>query len=259
LWLITNHKEVGFVSQEVYDRLWKETWGDLQRLGPVHRHQRKALTALVMRLGVHSVLDVGCGSGENLVALSRAMPHLALSGVDVSPEALTLASRRVPGVRLCELDAQRNKLDERFDLVMALQVIEHLPDDVAALRNMAAMANRWVLVTTMRGRMRRSEPAIGHLRNYSNGELHRKAADAGLDVVDLYGWGFPFYSPLYRTVVEWLPGGPPRGPMGREQRTVASLLYLLYCLNVPRWGDVVTMLARPDCRLRLCRTPRAMV
>ena len=178
-------------------------------------------------------------------ALARTMPHLALSGVDVSPEALSLAAQRVPGVRLHELDAQRNKLDERFDLVMALQVIEHLPDDVAALRNMAAMADRWVLVTTMRGRMRRSEPAISHLRNYSDDELRRKAASAGLDVVDLFGWGFPFYSPLYRTAVEWLPGGPPQGPMGKGQRTVACLLYLLYYLNVPRWGNVVTMLARP--------------
>jgi SAM-dependent methyltransferase len=233
------------VSREAYDRLWKEAWGDLQRLGPVHRHHRKALVALVMKLGVHSVPDVGCGSGETLAALARTMPHLALSGVDVSPEALALAGRRAPSARLHELDAQQGKLDERFDLVMALQVIEHLPDDVAALRNMAAMANRWVLVTTVRGRMRRSELGIGHLRNYSDDELRRKAASAGLDVVDLFGWGFPFYSPLYRTVVEWLPCGPPQGPMGKGQRTVACLLYLLYCLNVPRWGDVVTMLARP--------------
>ena len=233
------------MSRKIYNRLWKETWGDLQRLGPVHRHQREAMIRLVTELGVRSVLDVGCGSGENLAALARTMPHLALSGADVSPEALALAGRRAPGVRLHELDAQRTKLDEHFDLVMALQVVEHLTDDVAALRNMAAMADRWVLVTTMRGRMRPSERPIGHLRNYSDDELRRKAASAGLEVVDLFGWGFPFYSPLYRTVVEWLPSGPPQGPMGKGQRAVASLLYLLYCLNLPRWGDVVTMLARP--------------
>jgi hypothetical protein len=111
---------------------------------------------------------------------------------------------------------------------------------------MAAMADRWVLVTSMRGRLRPSEVAIGHLRNYSEDELRRKAASAGLEVVDLFGWGFPFYSPLYRTVIEWLPGGPPQGPMGKGQRAVAYFLYLLYFLNVPRWGDVVTLLARPS-------------
>ena len=232
------------MNGEAYDRLWKNAWGDLQHLGPVHRHQRAALVSLVAKLGVRSVLDVGCGSGENLAALVQTMPHLALSGADVSPQALALAARRVPNARLHELDAQRDKLDERFDLVIASQVIEHLSDDVAALRNMAAMAERWVLVTTMRGRMRRSEAAIGHFRNYSDDELRQKAASAGLEVVDLFGWGFPFYSPLYRTVIEWLPGGPPQGPMGKGQRWVASFLYLLYYLNVPRQGDVVTMLAR---------------
>jgi SAM-dependent methyltransferase len=211
----------------------------------VHRHHREAVIALVTKLNVRSVLDVGCGSGENLAALASKMPHLALSGVDVSPEALALAGRRAPSARFHELDAQQGRLDERFDLVMAVQVIEHLTDDVAALRNMAAMADRWVLVTTMRGRMRPSELTIGHLRNYSDDELRQKALSAGLEIVDLFGWGFPFYSPLYRTVIEWLPGGPPQGPMGNGQRAVAFVLYLLYYLNMPRRGDVVTMLARP--------------
>jgi 2-polyprenyl-3-methyl-5-hydroxy-6-metoxy-1,4-benzoquinol methylase len=233
------------VSRQEYDRLWKLTWGDLQHFGPVHRHQRNVLISSVDKLDVRTVLDVGCGSGENLAALAGAMPHLALSGVDVSPEALALAAKRVPGARLRELDIEKDKLSERFDLVISLQVVEHLADDVAALRHMREMADRWVLVTTMRGRMRPSEQAIGHVRNYSDGEIRQKAGLAGLQVIDLYGWGFPFYSPLYRTVVEWLPGGPPQGAIGKGSQAIARLLHLLYYLNVPRRGDVVTMLARP--------------
>jgi SAM-dependent methyltransferase len=212
----------------------------------VHRRQRKKLLKLITKLGVLAVLDVGCGSGDNLAALAHAAPHLVLSGVDVSREALALAARRVPSASFRQLDAQEERLDEQFDLVMCNQVIEHLLDDLAAPRNMALMAKRWVLVATMRGRMRPSERAISHVRNYSDDELRGKAASAGLEVVDLFGWGFPFYSPLYRTMVEWLPGGPPEGNFGTIQRTIANLLYHLYALNVPRRGDVVTMLARPQ-------------
>ena len=75
-------------------------------------------------------------------------------------------------------------------------------------------------------------------------ELRDKAVQAGLDVVDVFGWGFPFYSPLYRTVIEWIPGGPPTGEMGRASAVVARALYQLYRLNVPRRGDVVTLLVR---------------
>jgi len=218
----------------------------MQRFGPVHRHQTEEILDLIGKLRARTVLDVGCGSGDNLAALSRAMPQLELYGADVSPEALALAAQRAPGAGLREFDVQTTKADEQFDLVMAIQVIEHLSNDTAALRNMALMAKQWVLVTTMRGRMRPSEKSIGHFRNYSDRELRKKAALAGLEVVDIFGWGFPFYSPFYRTVTEWLPGGPPLGKIGPKQRLFANALYRLYSLNIPRLGDVVTMLARPQ-------------
>jgi SAM-dependent methyltransferase len=231
-------------SRETYDRLWRETWGDLQRLGPVHRHQREALVAKVRQLNVRTVLDIGCGSGENLSALAR-LPGLELTGVDISPEVLVIARSRVSSATLLELDVERQSLPQRFDLVISFQVIEHLADDLAALTHMAQMADCWVLVTSMAGRMRPSEKHIGHLRNYTFDELRDKAGRAGLEVVDLFGWGFPFYSPLYRTMIEWLPGGPPSGPMTPTGRIAARFLYILYKLNVPRHGDVVTLLARP--------------
>ena len=210
----------------------------------------KLCWGLLQGLKVGTVLDVGCGSGDNLAALAQTMPHLVLAGVDVSSEALEIADRRVPGANLRKLDVQCERLNERFDLVMAIQVMEHLEDDLSALRNMALMANRWVLITTMRGRMRRSERAIGHVRNYSDRDLRNKAASAGLNVVEIFGWGFPFYSPLYRTIVEALPGGPPEGTFGPVKKTIATLLYRLYGLNLPRRGDVVTMLASTNDLIR---------
>jgi 2-polyprenyl-3-methyl-5-hydroxy-6-metoxy-1,4-benzoquinol methylase len=233
-------------NREKYDQLWSGAWGDMQRLGPVHRRQTEALIKLVTKLNVRTVLDVGCGAGDNLAALAHALPDLVLSGADLSKEALALAAQRVPAASLQELDVQNGKLNQSFDLVMAIQVIEHLDEDATALSNMALMAKQWVLVTTMSGRMRPSEASIGHFRNYSSDDLRKKAAHAGLEVVDIFGWGFPFYSPFYRTMIEWLPGGPPQGKIGAKQQTLASALYHLYALNVPRRGDVITMLARPQ-------------
>ena len=233
------------MSHKTYDQLWAETWGDQQRFGPVHRRQQEELVKLIAKLNPTTVLDVGCGAGDNLDALAHAMPHLILTGTDFSQEAISLAARRLPGVTFKQLDAQKEKLDEKFDLVLCNQVVEHLADDIAAFRNLALMAKKWVVVATMRGRMRPSELTIGHFRNYSDVELRTKAEYAGLEVVDIFGWGFPFYSPLYRTAIEWLPSGPPEGSFGVVQRSIANFFYYLYSLNIPRRGDVVTMLARP--------------
>src|SRR4051812_17071961 len=124
------------MSSTPYDQLWLTAWGDLQRRGPVHRHAREDLVRTVASLGVRTVLDVGCGSGDNLEALA-AENRYELTGLDVSAEALAMAKRRVPGARLQTLDVQREKLQDTFDLVMSLQVVEHLVDDMAAIRHMA--------------------------------------------------------------------------------------------------------------------------
>ena len=92
--------------------------------------------------------------------------------------------------------------------------------------------------------MRRSEPAIGHVRNYSRVELRRKLELAGLEILWVRAWGFPFYSPLYRSAVEHLPGGPPAGALGKRGTIAAAALYELYRLNVPGRGDILTALAR---------------
>src|SRR5262245_52021876 len=108
-----------------YDDLWRSSWGNLQLGGPVHRHLREDLVRLIDSLSVKTVLDVGCGSGDNLAALAKA-GGLNLRGVDISSEALALAQRRVPSARLSLLDAERDVLTEKFDLVMSIQVVEHL-------------------------------------------------------------------------------------------------------------------------------------
>lgn len=230
------------MSQPLYDRLWTSAWGDMQRLGPVHRHLQNLLVPLVRSLSVRTVLEVGCGSGDNLAVLAGSGDY-ALTGTDIAPAALDRARQRVPHARLQVLDIETQVLPETFDLVMSLQVVEHLAEDRAALAHMARMARRYVLVSTMRGRMRPSEAAIGHQRNYTAEGLASQLAACGLRVERLWGWGFPFYSPLYRTMVEWLPGGPPMGPMGKWQTLVSMLLYQLYRCNIPGRGDVLFALA----------------
>lgn len=231
-------------SQQTYNSLWESSWGDIQYYGPVHRHTRSDLVRTIAQLEVGSVIDIGCGSGENLAALASA-GNYSLTGTDLSDEALTIAKRQLPAGRFLQLDIEHEALQERFDLVMSSQVIEHIVDDLAALKNMASMSNRYVLVATMQGAMRRSELKIGHVRNYSQVELARKLEIAGLEVIRLWGWGFPFYSPLIRTLTEFLPGqGPPLGKMGPLSRLAAALLYQTYKLNWPGKGDVLTALAR---------------
>ncbi len=133
-----------------YDSIWRHAYGDMQALGPVHRHMRRLCELQLRDLDYTSVLDVGCGAGHNLPLLSDGR-RVEIGGLDISPEALGRARGFWPGGQFTEADIQADRLDGTWDLVFSSLVLEHLPDDEAALRNMRAMAGRYLLVTTIAG------------------------------------------------------------------------------------------------------------
>jgi SAM-dependent methyltransferase len=226
-----------------YDELWREQWGEMQDFGPVHRHSARVIVDLLRPLKVRSLVDVGCGNGANLVHIQRALGVGRVVGLDVSPEALAVASQRVEG-EFHAFDVTADTLHRTFDAVLCAQVIEHVEDDEAFLAKLRAMTERYCIVATMQGRMRPSEHYVGHKRNYTRAELEAKLGRAGFDVAHVVEWGFPFYSPLYRSAIELVGGqAAPVGGRGFD-RWVARALSQLYKLNRSTKGDVITVLAR---------------
>ena len=111
----------------------------------IHGHPwwraRAALTLdLLGRLGIHppaQVLDAGCGWGVTLEALERRGYHVL--GMDISRRALQQLDR--PGRRLVEADLAQplGQIAAASDAVLALDVIEHLDDDRAAVARLGML------------------------------------------------------------------------------------------------------------------------
>jgi ubiquinone/menaquinone biosynthesis C-methylase UbiE len=92
-----------------------------------YRSESRRLESLARRYsqsGGRSWLDVACGTGRHLAFLRRK--H-AVCGVDLSPEMLRVAHRRLPGVRLVRADMRKFRLGQQFDVVTCLySAIGHL-------------------------------------------------------------------------------------------------------------------------------------
>ena len=79
------------------------------------------LAALVRRVhpGAHTVLDVGCGTGEH--AKNLRMNHgFAVDGLDIDPGLLAVARQKLPDAQFFEADMGAFALDRHYDVVMCL-------------------------------------------------------------------------------------------------------------------------------------------
>src|SRR5262249_55179622 len=120
-------------------------------------YQRTEITcALLKELGQPSVLDVGCGSGRNIISFFEAGAS-GVTGVDSSREMLKLAERHVSssgfGDRLkliCD-DFLHLREHTQHDVVVALGVFDYLHADAPEfLRKMRRLA-RWAVVFSAPG------------------------------------------------------------------------------------------------------------
>ncbi|PWC56244.1 methyltransferase [Azospirillum sp. TSH7] len=227
-----------------YDDSWERRWNDMRKYGPTGRHLRRIVTEMVRPLNYDSLLDVGCGQGSLLATLMPLKPQASYTGLDFAAKAIDVARRRAPNAEFGLLDVAAGHLDRRFDLVVCTDVVEHIEDDVAALRNLAAMTGRYLLVSTLQGRMRDFERTVGHHRNYARGELQAKIQSVGLEIERVVEWGFPFFSPLYRNVLGAASGQGTEGDYGPGRRLIAEALYHLFRLNSWSHGDYIYVLAR---------------
>jgi SAM-dependent methyltransferase len=126
------------------------------------------------------ILDAGCGTGRNLQEYARLG---RAEGVDPSPVAVEFCrARGLDNVREAGLESLPYD-DGGFDLLFATDVLEHVGDDSAALRELRRVAApRAALVVTApayRWLWSRHDESHMHLRRYTRPELLRRAVAAG--------------------------------------------------------------------------------
>lgn len=94
------------------------------------------------------VLEVGCGEGIVLATLAARLPGTRLDGLEIDETALEEARNRCPGATLVRGDACAVPFDDQsFDLVVCLEVLEHLPEPARALRELRRVTRAGCLLS----------------------------------------------------------------------------------------------------------------
>jgi len=134
-----------FSSEEVarFDALAGSWWDPKGPMRPLHAMNPARIGFIQARIAAGArVLDVGCGAGLAAEALARA-GHSVL-GIDMAEAALAAARQHAEdaGLELSyRLAAAEDLLSEpeRFPVITALEIIEHVPDPAAFLLTLAGL------------------------------------------------------------------------------------------------------------------------
>ncbi len=141
-----------------------------------------------------SVCEIGCGSGGILVELQRHLPAVQFLGVEPMPEAYKHCSAKTrEGISFVNCTA--NELTEAYDLILLLDVFEHVEDFMGFLRSIRHLGREFVfhIPLDMTAQMvLRDEPImrvrkeVGHLHYFSKNTALAALRDTGYEVADWF-------------------------------------------------------------------------
>lgn len=182
---------------EQYDARGYSLLAETQRRHFWHRGRHKFLEQAVKRqLSLQQrtqqrVIDLGAGCGGWVDYFQRRdlFPGSEVAIADSSPIALRAARELVSGHVSCvQIDLLNLGFSASWDVAFLLDVVEHIEDDVAALRNAAqALAPGGLLFVTvpaLQSFWSWNDEVVKHKRRYSAPQLQSVAERAGLVTLD---------------------------------------------------------------------------
>ncbi|HVO27775.1 MAG TPA: class I SAM-dependent methyltransferase [Candidatus Margulisiibacteriota bacterium] len=130
------------------------------------------------------MVDVGCGTGITLEEFSR---HGLVFGVDAAWQAVSFSKRRNPTRGVCQANVLSLPIAaETLDVVLAFDVIEHIEDDAAALREMHRVLRpegvAVINVPAFASLWSEKDVAAHHQRRYTRPMLNRLLQTTGFRV-----------------------------------------------------------------------------
>lgn len=228
-----------------YDSGW-QIWNDMIRYSPAPFHRRRLVLRALRGLRFSSLLDVGCGNGETLMAVAREH-EATFMGVDLSPLVIAENTRKLPRLRFATLNVEDSALDEVFDVVLCSEVLEHCLNLEQAIRNLRKMTRRYLILTVPGGPRFPIDRAMGHHRHFAARPLAEALERHDFAVDTMLHWGFPFH-PLYKLAINCRPeamiDGFAGGTYGSVQKMVGLVLRGLFYLSVPGLGWQLVVVAR---------------
>jgi len=131
-------------------------------------------------------LEIGCGKGTILSKIQEAHPSFTCWGSEIYLKGLEHIKKKLTNVHLFQTDARQLPFYEEFDIIGAFDVLEHIEEDVAVLKEMykAVKPQGGIILSVPQYPQLWSQrdEFLYHKRRYTRTELVKKVRDAGFRI-----------------------------------------------------------------------------
>lgn len=130
-------------------------------------------------------LEIGCATGDFIQHIVENK-NLVITGSEIYLNGLLYAKKNLPTVDFVQFDVTKGGIDEKFDIIVAFDVLEHIENDVTAILNINKMLHKGgSLIVTVPQHMflwSKLDEIVKHKRRYSRQELATKLQKNGFDI-----------------------------------------------------------------------------
>jgi Methyltransferase domain len=155
----------------------------------------RQISTMLKKHGINpeSICEVGCGTGEILVQLQPSFPDALFCGYEVSPQAYDICKRRQSNSMRFHLDDLTSKADEFFDVLLAIDVLEHIEDYLGFLKRLKARGRLKMfhipldlsIQSVLRAKpILSARRRIGHLHYFTKETAIATLQDCGYEILD---------------------------------------------------------------------------
>jgi SAM-dependent methyltransferase len=181
----------------IMDRVEDKHWWFVGRRAILESFMRGMVAHLKKPGSELRILDIGCGTGANLEMLAQFGEAV---GVDVSDDALEFCASK--GLKAKKGLAEELPFsDESFDITTALDVVEHLDDDIAGLKEMFRVTKKGgyslIFVPAFMWLWGVQDDISHHRIRYTRKQIVERIEKAGLKVERATYANWTFFAPIF--------------------------------------------------------------
>ncbi len=177
-------------------------------------------------LAPHTICEVGCGAGEILRLLQKQLDATCqFNGYEISPQAFDMARQRTNSQLTFTLGDIRDDPGKRFDLLLVMDVLEHMENYFDLLRAIRPMSQHKIfhipldisVRSVFSGELAKYRQMHGHIHYFTRELALRTITDAGYDILD---WLYTKESEL-----KWKAEAPAWGSVMRKPWALPPVIF----------------------------------